>query len=86
MDNYTFREYTDMHLILGEARGNGAAAVRLYAVTSTSQPTQVPRHLSSHQGDRYYSPLRPRSARTVDAEERILRRAEVNPRTTVRRI
>jgi hypothetical protein len=31
MDNYTFQEYANMHLILGEAHGNGVAAVWLYA-------------------------------------------------------
>jgi hypothetical protein len=31
MDNYTFREYADIGLILGDASGHGAAAVRLYA-------------------------------------------------------
>jgi hypothetical protein len=30
MVNYTLWEYADMHLILGEACGNGAAAVRWY--------------------------------------------------------
>lgn len=31
MENYTFREYTAMRLILGETSGSGAAAVRSYA-------------------------------------------------------
>jgi hypothetical protein len=31
MDNYTFLECADKHLVLGEAHGNGAAAVMLYA-------------------------------------------------------
>jgi hypothetical protein len=30
MYNYTFWEYTNMHLILGEACGKGATTVRLY--------------------------------------------------------
>jgi hypothetical protein len=30
MDNYRFQEYAKMRLILGEACGKGAAAVRLY--------------------------------------------------------
>jgi hypothetical protein len=48
MDNYTFREYADMHLILGEARGNGAAAVKTVhreeSSTHTSELKGVSRH------------------------------------------
>jgi hypothetical protein len=29
-DNYTFRKYADIGLVLDDARGHGAAAVRLY--------------------------------------------------------
>lgn len=31
MEEYSFSEYADMQLTLGEAMGNAAAAVRLYA-------------------------------------------------------
>jgi hypothetical protein len=31
MDNYTFREYADMHLFPGRVSGNNAAAVSVYA-------------------------------------------------------
>jgi hypothetical protein len=30
-DKYAFREYVDMHLVLGKVFGNGAEAVRLHA-------------------------------------------------------
>jgi hypothetical protein len=33
MDNYTFQEHANMHAILGEAYGNGAAAIRFYTET-----------------------------------------------------
>jgi hypothetical protein len=73
MDNYTFQEYVDMHLILGEARGNVAAAVRLYL-------EKYPRlRLAFHATDRRImetGTVRPSTAeggRIVDVEVPILR-------------
>jgi hypothetical protein len=43
MPNYGFQTYPDMHLILGQIRGNGAAAVRLYAERCPQRSLPSPR-------------------------------------------
>jgi hypothetical protein len=36
LDNYLFHEYADTQFIIGEARDNGAASVRMYAEISST--------------------------------------------------
>jgi hypothetical protein len=52
MENCTFREHANMHLILREARGDGAAAVML---CSDFRATHFSCQRWSHQGERYCS-------------------------------
>jgi hypothetical protein len=48
MDNYTFREYAALYLILGEAPGNGSVAVWLYAERCSQRlPQNLARFSSS---------------------------------------
>jgi hypothetical protein len=94
MDNYRFHEWADMHLILGQARGNGVAAARLYAVERYPYH-RLPNPLKFHAiylriretGTVRPSTIdreRPRSVWTIDVEEHILtvRRAQENPCTS----
>jgi hypothetical protein len=84
-----------MYSVLGEARGNGAAAVRPYPERYPHR--RLPNPCTFHAIDcriRETGTVRPsaadrgkrKSARTVGVEGHIPRRVEENPRTSVRRI
>jgi hypothetical protein len=77
MDNLTFREYAVMHLIPGEAHANGASAVSMYEEYNFRTRTfHAVVCRIRRDGSARPSPgdcRRPSSARTVNAEPRMLR-------------
>lgn len=95
MEEYTYRELADMHLVYGAAEGNGRAAARLYeqrfphrrhphhttfsAIDRRLRETGTMRHNMANTG-------RPRYVRTPQLEERILEEVEMNPQTSTRSV
>jgi hypothetical protein len=94
MNNYSFREYVDMHFILGEIRGNDAAAVRLYAKKYSQRRLPNPRR--SHIIGRRIKKTAANRPFTTTAEQgeengqltwaRVLRRVKEDGHTNIRRI
>lgn len=95
MEEYTFRELADMHLMYGAAEGNGRAAARLYAQRFPNR--RQPHHTTFSTIDRRLGEtgtMRPdrgnagrqRDVRTPELEERILEEVGMNPRTSTRSV
>ncbi|XP_018392459.1 PREDICTED: uncharacterized protein LOC108771621, partial [Cyphomyrmex costatus] len=94
MANYSMREYTDMVIMYGVAGENALAAARLYAERFPEREQHPGVHTilrcihrfrqtrSVLQNRRYEGIINIR----VDAEERILRAFEENPRSSIRRV
>jgi hypothetical protein len=82
MDNYTFQEHADIHVILYEPSGNGAETVRMhterYPNASTFNGTILWFQETSTVGCRRW-----RSALTVDVEECILWHVEENLHSSI---
>ncbi|KAI4466765.1 oxysterol-binding protein-related [Holotrichia oblita] len=93
-DNYSFEELADMHLVYGAAQCNGKEAARLYEQRYPAR--RQPHHTtfaSIHRRLRESGNLkrlggsgRPRTACTVQFEEKVLHRVEENQFTSVRAI
>lgn len=94
MERFTFRELADMHFVYGTANGNGRGAARIYQerFPERNQPhhsifARVHRNLSESGSFRDSTREgRPRSARSPNAEERVLGLVERNPRTSIRAV
>ncbi|EZA54493.1 hypothetical protein X777_05748 [Ooceraea biroi] len=92
---YTNAEMADIHLVLGECRGNGRAAVRRYyekfpnrRLTDRRTFLNADRHLRE---SGCFRPLRsdagrPRTTRTEEMEERVLDLVAAEPSTSTRRV
>lgn len=94
MAHYCYAELADMHLIYGEAGGNGRRAARLYAERFPAR--QHPNHgifarihgrlRISGSVKRLQGAGRPFAVRTVEFEEAVLHHVEANQSTSVRAI
>ena len=93
-EDYTFAEMADIHFFYGRANGNAHEARRLYQETFPNRRLPCSRTFSRiaqrlrERGT--FVPIiedgRPRTARTVQQEQRILARVAANPGTSTRRI
>lgn len=95
MENYSFNDYTDMLLILGECRGNSQAAAKRYATKfpNRNKPNRrtflaVERRCreTGYVKPRNLNCGRKRTARTVDNEENVLEILHDNPTISTRRL
>ena len=92
-EDYTFAEMTDIHLFYGRANGNAHEARRLYKQTFPNRQLPCSRTFSRiaqrlrERGT--FIPVieegRPRTARTVQQEQRILAHVAANSGTGIRR-
>lgn len=93
--NFTFDEYADMYLVLGESRGNFAGAARLYA-ERYPQRRHPTRNVIQRMDQRFRETGsiivrnidrgRPRTIRTPALEEQVLQQVEEEPRSSTRGI
>ena len=79
-EDYTFAETADIHFLYGRANGNAHEARRLYQETFPNRRLPCSRTFSRERGT--FIPVneggRPRTARTVQQEQRILDHVAAN--------